>query len=224
MYDVWAIVPVKDFAQAKQRLAGALSPDQRRSLAAAMLEDVLRALVATPTLAGIRIVTRDPSAARLAARFGAHVTTLWADRGYTAAVTAAAHALAREGRGGMLVVPGDVPLVSATEIGAILSTSRAEPTFSIVPAHDGRGTNAVLCSPPDAVPLLFDGNSFHPHQEAARRRGIEPTVVRLPGLALDIDNPVDLGRLIAMPEAAASRTCAYLRSAGVALAIQPQDA
>jgi 2-phospho-L-lactate guanylyltransferase len=52
----------------------------------------------------------------------------------------------------------------------------------------------VICSPPDAVPLRFGENSFFPHLGAAEACGIRPTVVHLPGLALDIDNPEDLAK------------------------------
>ena len=69
---------------------------------------------------------------------------------------------------------------------------RAAPAFTIVPARDDLGSNAVLCTPADAVPLRFGDNSFFPHLAAARAHGIEPNVVRLPRIALDIDTPDDL--------------------------------
>ena len=69
------------------------------------------------------------------------------------------------------------------------------PSFTIVPAHDERGSNAVLCSPPLVMPLRFGDDSFFPHLAAARALGIEPTIVKLPGIGLDIDQPVDLEAL-----------------------------
>ena len=193
---IWAVVPVKEFANAKQRLAPALAAEHRRRLAAAMLQDVLAVLAAASGLAGIAVVTCDPDARRLAEQFGARVVGEHAREGQTAAVSAAAAMLAREGAGGMLAVPGDIPLIGPVELAAILAAHRPAPAFTIVPAHDGRGSNAVLCSPPDAVPLAFGNDSFLPHLAAARRCGIEPTVLRLPGIGLDIDNPADLALLV----------------------------
>ena len=89
------------------------------------------------------------------------------------------------------------------------------PSFTISPAHDDLGSNAVICSPPDAVPLRFGENSYFPHLEAARRCGIEPTVIRQPGIAMDIDHPVDLAAFLRLPQSAGTRTRAFLGEAGI---------
>ena len=188
----WAIVPVKDTAAAKQRLAPVLPADLRQALALAMLEDVLAALAEVRGLDGRLLVTTDPEAVRLAARYDCAATAEGADDGHTGAVTAAAQLLAREGRQSMLTLPGDIPLVTPAEVGHLLAAHRPAPSFTIAPSHDERGSNAVLISPPDAVPLRFGENSFFPHLAAAEERGIAPTVLHLPGIALDIDNPADL--------------------------------
>jgi 2-phospho-L-lactate guanylyltransferase len=189
---IWLVVPVKDTSAAKQRLAPALPPQLRQALALAMLEDVLAAVAELPDLAGRLLVTTDPAARFLAARYGAQCMAEGADAGHTGAVTAAAERLAGEGRGGMLTLPGDIPLVTAAEIGRVIAAHRPAPSFTIVPSHDERGSNAILMSPPDAVELRFGEDSFFPHLAAAEARGIAPNVVHLPGIALDIDNPLDL--------------------------------
>jgi 2-phospho-L-lactate guanylyltransferase len=189
---IWAVVPVKDTALAKQRLAAAVPPALRQALMLIMLEDVLAALAETPGLAGRLLVTTDPAAARLAARYGAVCMTEGADGGHTGAVAAAARRLATEGADGMLTLPGDIPLVTAEQIGHLLAAHRPAPSFTIAPSRDEQGSNAVLVSPPEAVPLRFGDNSFFPHLAAAEARGIAPTVLHLPGIALDIDNPGDL--------------------------------
>src|SRR5258705_12592131 len=107
---IWAVVPVKDTAAAKQRLAAAVPPSLRQALMLAMLEDVLAALAAAPGLAGRLLVTTDPAATQLAARYNAICMTEGAHDGHTGAVAAAARHLAANGPGGMLTVPGDVPL------------------------------------------------------------------------------------------------------------------
>jgi 2-phospho-L-lactate/phosphoenolpyruvate guanylyltransferase len=85
-----------------------------------------------------------------------------------------------------------------------------------VPAHDELGSNTIICSPPDAVPLRFGENSFYPHLDAARARGIEPVIVRQPGIGMDIDHPVDLVAFLRMAPTIRTRTMAFLEQSGIA--------
>jgi 2-phospho-L-lactate/phosphoenolpyruvate guanylyltransferase len=213
---IWAVVPVKEFEGAKQRLSSALSPEERRVLATTMLEDVLDAVSAVRDLAGVLVVTLDPAATSLASRYGARVVAEGARDGHTGAVTAAARLLVREGGVGMVTMPGDIPRLSSEEIAATLAAHHSAPAFTIVPAHDDLGSNTIVCSPPDAVPLRFGEDSFYPHLDAARGRGIEPLVVRHPGIGMDIDNPVDLVTFLKMSPPALTRTLTFLEQSGVA--------
>jgi 2-phospho-L-lactate guanylyltransferase len=202
---ICAVIPVKEAGAAKQRLADALSPAQRRQLAYAMLEDVLATVAGIDELASILVVTADRGAAAIAARYGAEISDEAARAGHTAAVAAAA--LRLDARGfDMLALPADIPLVQSDDIQQLIAAhadSRSDeqpgPSFTIVPARNERGSNAVACSPAGAVPLRFGEDSFFPHLAAAKARGIEPTVLRLPRVALDIDNAQDLDCLLAMP-------------------------
>ena len=216
MSGVWAVVPVKELTDAKQRLSSRLSLEERRALATIMLEDVLDAVSAVRELAGILVVTIDPIATSLAGRYGARIVGEGAREGHTGAVTAAACLLAREGRAGMMTMPGDIPLISAAEIAAALAAHRPAPAFTIVPAHDDLGSNTIICSPPDAVPLRFGDNSFYPHLDAARARGIEPLIIRQPGIAMDIDHPADLVAFLKMSPTVRTRTLAFLEQSGIA--------
>jgi len=190
--DLWVVVPVKERVSAKERLAPMLRPETRQALALAMLEDVLAAVAATPGIAGLVVVTVDAEAGRLAASYGGRVIEAGARDGHTGAVTAAARLLAAEGCTGMITLPGDIPLVTPAEIESLLTAHLPAPSFTIVPSHDERGSNAIACSPPDGVPLRFGENSFYPHLRTAEAYGIQPNVLHLPGIALDIDNPEDV--------------------------------
>ena len=203
--DLWAVVPVKERDRAKERLAPLLPPGTRQALALAMLEDVLTALAAASGLAGLVVVTVDQQARPLALRYGARILEDGARDGHTGAVTAAARLLAAEGRAGMLTLPGDIPLVTADEIGKVIAVHRPPPSFTIVPSHDQGGSNAILVSPPDSMPLRFGVDSFFPHLRAAEARGIRPTVLRLPGIGLDIDNPEDLAAFMRQPSPTQTR-------------------
>jgi 2-phospho-L-lactate guanylyltransferase len=209
---IWAVVPVKDTTQSKQRLAGTMAPALRSSLALAMLQDVLASLAQVKQLAGIAVVTIDPAAAVIAAAHGAAVLAADAAAGHTAAIAGAARHFRAQGAAGMLALPGDIPLVAPAEISALLEAHGPAPAFTIVPAWDGRGSNAVLCSPPGLVALRFGDDSFLPHLEAARAAGLEPSVLRLPGIALDIDTPRDLAAFLEHPSP--GQTTALLRAHG----------
>jgi 2-phospho-L-lactate/phosphoenolpyruvate guanylyltransferase len=208
--NIHAVVPVKDTNEAKQRLAAVLARAQRRELALVMLEDALAALAEVTELAGIIVVTVDPAAAEIAAGYGAHIMRAGAREGHTGAVATAARRLADAD---MLALPGDIPLLKPEDIRELLSAHRggAQPSdraFTIAPARDLRGSNAVICSPATAVPLRFGSDSFYPHLAAARSYGIEAEVVRLPRIALDIDTPEDLALLL--QSTASTRTHALL--------------
>jgi len=204
---IHAVVPIKETSDAKRRLAGVLCAARRQELALAMFEDVLATLTGVRELGSIVVVTVDPAAAAIAARYGARVSNAGAREGHTGAVTAAARELAAEA---MLTLPGDIPLVEADDIRQLIdvhrhATGRGARAFTIVPAWDERGSNAILCSPAAAVPLRFGADSFLPHLAAARRCAIEPTVARMPRIALDIDTPDDLALFLAAPSPTRTR-------------------
>src|SRR5579863_5806739 len=114
--DVWAIIPVKEVRGAKQRLSPILSEPLRQQLALAMLEDVLEAVAGVGDLGGAILVTVDPAAEQVARRYGMQTLTDGAHAGHTGAVTAGARHLVANGRRTLLTIPGDIPLVTATEI------------------------------------------------------------------------------------------------------------
>lgn len=194
--DIWAVIPIKGFDDAKQRLSGAHPPAFRRQLAMTMAEDVLSAAVATPAITGVLVVTDDADAAALARRYGARVTDACADQGQTAAVTAAARLLADEGIATVLTLPTDIPGITVAELTQLTGLHRGH-AYTIVPAHDERGSNAILCSPPTRVPFAFGNDSFAPHVASARALGIDPQIVPLERIGLDVDNPKDLAAFAA---------------------------
>ncbi len=206
----WVVVPVKTLDAAKRRLAGALDPAARRGLSLAMLADVLDALDATPGLDGAAVVSRDADVTELARRRGLRVIPE-TGAGLNAAVAQAANALSAEGCARLLVMPADLPLASPEEIAAVLTARPEAPGLTLVPDRHGVGTNALACAPPDAIAPSFGAGSFPRHLEAARNAGIPATVLRLPGLGLDIDTPEDLRALMETP--GATWTHAALRAA-----------
>lgn len=190
-----AAVPVKDLVNAKQRLAPALSPHERRELARAMFEDVLDAAVAALPGAVV-VVTTDPEVRALARAGGVECLVESSNRGHTAAVAFAQREAAARGATRFLTFPGDVPCATAGEITALCGTLEAAPGVVFVPSRSLLGTNAVLLAPPAAIPLTFGEPSFQNHLRTARAAGLTPRIVELPGLGLDVDAPDDLPLLL----------------------------
>jgi 2-phospho-L-lactate guanylyltransferase len=206
--NTFVAVPVKDLTNAKQRLIPVLTRAERRALARAMLEDVLRALrTALPT--PVHVVTTDAHVMALAREHGADCLIDSADCGHTAAVAFAQRHARSLGADRFLTLPGDVPCVTADEVRTLLTAIGGEREVAFVPSISGLGTNGALLAPPDVMPLTFGEPSFANHLDAARQRGLVPRVLELAGLGLDIDAPEDLPMLL--ERGAASRSAALLR-------------
>jgi 2-phospho-L-lactate/phosphoenolpyruvate guanylyltransferase len=221
---IWAVLPAKNFDQAKERLSPALSAPERKCLFRAMFEDVLAALADAPSLAGVMIVTRDPEAIAISKTYGARILTEDENNGQTAAIEFAAATLAAEHAGGMLTMPGDVPLATGAEIEQVLAShSKSQGRrMTIVPAHDERGSNCIVCSPPGLIPFQFGNDSFRPHLAAADARGVTPNIVKFSGISLDIDRPEDLLALLSRVEQTGEkgRAVTYLYDSGVAARLE----
>jgi 2-phospho-L-lactate guanylyltransferase len=190
-----AAVPDKDLVNAKERLIPLLSPRERQELARAMLEDVLTALSLAP-LDRILVITRDREVMDLARRFDVSLLPEEANLGHTEAVALAQRYAGTIGADRFLTIPGDIPLVTDEEITAICHSAPSAPGVLFVPSQSGLGTNGACLTPPELMPLKFGEPSFQNHLTAARARGIEPVVLPLHGLGLDIDSPEDLCALL----------------------------
>ena len=200
-----AAVPVKDLANAKQRLTAVLTAAERADLARAMLDDVLGALCAAP-LDGVQVVTRDPEVIARVQRAGCTVITEESNRGHSQAVARAQTEAMRAGVDAFLTIPGDVPCVTPEEVETVIAAAAGAGRRAVfVPSASGHGTNAALLRPPDLMVLKFGEPSFANHLVAARHHDVEPGVLRLPGLALDIDGPEDLRALLEREGATRSR-------------------
>jgi len=209
---VWAVVPLKNIRQAKQRLAPLLTPDERSQLMLAMISDVLTALTKTPGLAGILLVSRAPEAVELAQQHGCELYAEAAGADLSESVQAAGGYLtANRDASGTIIVPGDVPLITAADVASILSEHRR---ITLVPDSEGDGTNCIVSSPPNLIRYRFDGHSFDPHTQAAYGIGITPLIVRNEAFGIDVDLPRDLLRVL--ERAAPSRTRTCLETGGIA--------
>ncbi|MGD0198308.1 MAG: 2-phospho-L-lactate guanylyltransferase [Solirubrobacteraceae bacterium] len=208
-----AILPVKRFALAKQRLSERLRPEDRRALAEAMVTDVLAVLVVAKRLNGVLVVTNEPAVAAVAQRLGAEVTPDRAEAGQSAAASIGVAEALRRGVARVLLVPGDCPALDGDELDELLAHDASGARVVIVPDRHGQGTNALLLSPPDVIEPAFGPGSFERHSSLAASAGAECVVARPPTLLLDIDTPADLAALLAGPQHRATRTRAAYAAA-----------
>ena len=189
-----AVLPIKTFSLAKQRLSGVVGEHDRRGLAAAMVADVLAALAAVDELEAVVVVTAEPLAVEAAGEAGAVVVHDPEEAGQSAAAQLGIDAARRLGAERVLAVPGDCPALDAVEVCALLARER-DPGVVIVPDRHGSGTNALLLAPPDAIVPSFGVGSFARHAARARAVGATVRVARLASLELDVDTPEDLAAL-----------------------------
>ena len=192
------LVPVKSLSSAKQRLAGILDQPSRTALAQAMLYDVLTTLHRWHNRPQVAVVTSDPFATNLATEYRFEVMPDSDNPGETGAIEMATRICVERGVKSTLVIPADIPLIEAWELEEILKKAPAEGSV-LVPAGDGRGTNAAFRCPANLFPLRFGNDSFKPHHAAAEASGKPCVVLNLPGIAVDVDNPPDLEELLAAP-------------------------
>jgi 2-phospho-L-lactate guanylyltransferase len=218
------LVPVKNTSSAKQRLAAILDQPSRTALAQAMLHDVLTTLYNWPARReknspAVAVVTSDPYAVKLAAEYDFEVIPDPENPGETGAIELATRICVERGANSALVIPADIPLIQAGELDEILQHAPAEGSV-LVPAADGRGTNAALRRPANLFPLRFGNDSFKPHHAAAQATGKPCVVLHLPGIAVDVDNPADLQQLISLPgETLAQRLAREYARAGTMMDI-----
>ncbi|MCL4459658.1 MAG: 2-phospho-L-lactate guanylyltransferase [Chloroflexi bacterium] len=191
---VWAIVPVKRLRQGKRRLAPALGPRQREILTLSMLDRVLRALATSEEIDGKVVIAQDQAVLSLAAELGAAVLL---DHGcdLNRALDQARQWCMEQGAKAVLVLPCDVPLVTAEDIDRIVRFSHEERVMVIAPSLRGDGTNALFLRPPGAIPYRYGRGSFATHRQLAMSRGLAVYIYHSDRLALDIDLPEDLSRL-----------------------------
>jgi 2-phospho-L-lactate guanylyltransferase len=191
---ILALLPVKSPKNAKQRLVGLLSPEQRETLARAMFEEVLTTLCSVRGLDRIAVATSDSNIAQRARNAGVEVFEEQEQLGHSHSADLASQRAAELGATSVLLVPIDVPLVTRLEIESLIV--EAGHGVIVVPSGDGTGTNALLRTPPNAIKACFGPHSFRAHCGQAETLGIPLKVMRPPGLLFDIDTPEDVAELI----------------------------
>jgi 2-phospho-L-lactate guanylyltransferase len=196
--ELWAVLPLKDFVSAKQRLSGVLSVEERSGFFQSMVEDLLNVLRQVEAIDGVLVVTDDPAAASLAGQYGCEVIGEGESKGLNGAVRHAVNWLVNRQVATAMMVHGDLPLAKKTDIENLIASHREQIPPSVTLATDSRrqGSNCMLCTPPDVISFHYGVGSFGKHESAAVEAGANWNGQYVASLACDIDEPEDLEALL----------------------------
>jgi 2-phospho-L-lactate guanylyltransferase len=208
------LLPIKDLRNAKQRLAGVLTPGERFGLAQAMLADTICAVRGVRQAEKIFVVTNYAPAMQAAQENGWELLREERQISESVSVDAASRQCEERGIAAVLRLPLDVPLVEARDIDELLAVECRAPALVIVPSRDATGTNAILRRPPTLFPSHFGGGSFAKHCGEAERAGAQIWKRRNARLEMDVDDEADL-RALLQHDLSGTETGAWLRESGV---------
>jgi 2-phospho-L-lactate/phosphoenolpyruvate guanylyltransferase len=201
------LIPVKEFREAKKRLAPHFSPDDRAALAQAMCEDFFGVVDAVRSVDRIFVVSKEPQVLALARQLGWETIAESHQTSESDSVDAASRYCAERGVQALLRLPVDIPLAEPADIEAVFESLGDGPAVILVPSGDGTGTNAILRSPPALFPSHFGPQSLGRHLAEAEACGVSAQLFRNPRLELDIDEWEDLRKLapLVRPDTATAR-------------------
>jgi len=201
------LIPVKEFCEAKKRLAPHFPPGDRATLAEAMCEDFFNVVAATRCADQVFVISKEPGALSRARKFGWETIVESSQTSESDSVDEGSRYCAERRIDALLRLPIDLPLAEPSDIEAVFHELEAAPSAVIVPSSDGTGTNALLRSPAVLFPSHFGPNSFPRHLAEAKACGARARVYRNPRLELDIDELDDLRRLSSRlrPDSATAR-------------------
>ena len=206
---IFAILPVKNLQDAKQRLKGFLAVEQREALARLLYTQTLAALCQAEGIDRVAVVTSDKEVASHARRSGALVFEEKQQVSHSASADAACLRAMELGASTVLLVPIDLPTATPADFTQLAAAAR--PGLIVVPSSDGTGTNALVRTPPDCIESRFGPGSFRAHLDQAQSKGVPADVLPLPGLMFDIDTPEDVVELLSRQDEC--QVSSFLRAA-----------
>jgi 2-phospho-L-lactate guanylyltransferase len=189
---LWAIVPVKPLRTAKSRLSAVLTRDEREILSQQMLINTLDLLREVKEIERTLVVSRDTKALSIARKHGARTVTENGAPELNNALARATVVAQQYDISGVLVIPADLPLMRIDDVENLISKATDPPVVVIAPDRHGRGTNALLSSPPSLIEYDFGIDSFERHVARAKAAGVQIVICKNPSIGLDVDLPEDL--------------------------------
>lgn len=221
---MWAVLPLKPLNQVKQRLASLLTLTERQQLMMAMAEDVIRALTVCPEIEDILITSTARYAKSLAENYGLHYFSGEKDTDLNSAVTEAADYLQQQNVSSIIIIHGDIPLLAASDLSTVilkhghyLSHQSASEVVTFVPDKLFKGTNGLICSPPNIINFSYGQDSLSRYKKQAKEKGIQFQYCPAKSIANDIDQPEDLANVLPQLKNSKplSMTLSYLETSGL---------
>lgn len=189
---IWAIVPVKPLRRGKSRLSSVLGLEARTALNHYLLSNTLEILSKIPEIEHSLVISRDPEALTIAREYGARTVQEQGSPQLNIALTRATMVALSHSVQGILIIPADLPLLTAEDIQEVIKRAENPPVVVVTPDRHQRGTNALLVSPPGLIQYEFGQSSFQKHCASAERAGARLEICTRKSVALDIDLPEDL--------------------------------
>lgn len=209
------LLPVKDLRNAKKRLMGVLTTEERFGLAQAMLADTIRAVQSVRGAEKIFVVTNYQPVVDIAEENGWEILREDRQISESASVDAASRICEQRGVRALLRLPLDLPLIEPRDIDELLALDCSAPAMAIVPSRDGTGTNALLRTPPTLFPSHFGEGSFAKHVAEAKNACASIFLRRNPRLEMDVDDENDLRALLVEHNLSGTATGRWLRETGL---------
>lgn len=189
---LWAIIPVKPLRRGKSRLSSVLSLEARTALNHYLLSNTLEILSEVPEIEYSLVISRDPEALTIAREYGARTVQEQGSPQLNIALTRATMVALSHSVQGVLIVPADLPLLTADDIREVVKRGINPPVVVITPDRHNQGTNALLIAPPGLIQYEYGPGSFHRHCLQAQKAGARLEICERGAVALDIDFPEDL--------------------------------
>ena len=208
------LLPVKDLNNAKKRLIGVLTPEERFALADAMLADTIRAVRGVRCAERIFVVTNYEPVMQLAEENQWEILREEQQISESDSVDAASQICEQLSVTGLLRLPLDLPLMQSSDIDELLTVECQAPALVIVPSRDGTGTNAMMRTPPTLFPSHFGSGSFAKHLAEAERAHARVMVRHNARVEMDVDDEADL-RALLEHDLSGTETGRWLRASGV---------
>ena len=214
------LLPVKDLNNAKKRLMGVLTPEERFALAGAMLADTIRAVRGVRCAEKVFVVTNYEPVMQLAEENQWEILREEQQISESDSVDAASKICEQKGVTGLLRLPLDLPLIQSSDIDELLTVECQAPALVIVPSRDKTGTNAMLRTPPTLFPSHFGSGSFVKHLAEAERAHARVMVRRNARVEMDVDDEADLRALLGH-DLSGTETGRWLSASGVEAKLLP---
>lgn len=190
--NTWVIIPVKPLVSAKSRLSAVLTPEQRQTLAEALMRHIIGVVKPIPQVAGTLVISRDPKALAIAREAGAHTVQESGAPELNAALMRATQVVNGMRGEAVLILPADLPLITSDDVLKLIDLGRHDNTVVIATDRNQDGTNALFIRPPGLFAYAYGVGSYQRHQALARDAGAAVQLYESERLRLDIDVPEDL--------------------------------